>query len=173
MKNKDSKQYALYPQNDQLKLPLELNSLIPENAPVRLLSQVLEEPDYTNLFKTYSTQGRKFRISPVILFKWIVFGYLEHHYSSRSIAQACRRDVHFMWLLEGHEPPSHQLIHDFRKHRLTPDILEDLFYQFIEKLIEADEIELKYWFIDGTKIEANANRYTFTWKNRFLKTKLN
>lgn len=96
MKNKYSKQYALYPQNDQLKLPLELNSLIPENAPVRLLSQVLEEPDYTNLFKTYSTQGRKFRISPVILFKWIVFGYLEHHYSSRSIAQACRRDVHFM-----------------------------------------------------------------------------
>lgn len=169
MQYKYSKQYSQYPKNYQLKLPLELEIFIPENATVRLLSQLLEELDYTNLFKAYSTQGRKFKISPVILFKLIIFAYLENHYSSRSIANACQRDVHFMWLLEGNDPPSHQLINEFRKHRLTTDILEDLFYQLIEKLIESDEIELKNLFIDGTKIEANANRYTFTWKKSILK----
>ena len=74
-----------------------------------------------------------------------------------------------MWLLEGNEPSSHQLINDFRKHRLTTDTLEDLFYQLIEKLIESEEIELKHLFIDGTKLEANANRYTFTWKKSIHK----
>lgn len=74
-----------------------------------------------------------------------------------------------MWLLEGNESPSHQLINDFRKHRLTTDTLEDLFYQLIEKLIESEEIELKHLFIDGTKFEAKANRYTFTWKKSIHK----
>lgn len=169
MQYKHSKQYAQYPKNYQLKLPLELDIFIPKDAVVRLLSQVLEELDYTKLFQAYSTQGRKFKLSPVILFKLIVFGYLENHYSSRSIANACQRDIHFMWLLEGNEPPSHQLINSFRKDRLTTDILEDLFYQLIEKLIESDEIELKNLFIDGTKLEANANRYTFTWKKSIQK----
>lgn len=164
MPTKYNKQYTHYPKNYQLRLPLELDILIPEDANVRLLGQLLEELDYTELFKAYSTRGRKFRISPRILFKVIVFGYLENHYSSRSMTKACQRDIHFMWLLEGNDPPSHQLINDFRKNRLTITILEDLFYQFIEKLIEADEINLQYLFIDGTKIEANANRYTFQWR---------
>ena len=63
MQYKYSKQYSQYPKNYQLKLPLELEIFIPENATVRLLSQLLEELAYPNLFKVYSTQGRKFKIS--------------------------------------------------------------------------------------------------------------
>lgn len=96
MQYKHSKQYAQYPKNYQLKLPLELDVFIHKDAVVRLLSQVLEELDYTKLFQACSTQGRKFKISPVILFQLIVFGYLKNHYSSRSIANACQRDAHFM-----------------------------------------------------------------------------
>ena len=166
---KHSKKYTQHSKNYQLKLPLELDIFIPENATVRLLSQLLEELDYTNLYQAYSTQGRKFKISPVILFKIIVFGYLENHYSSRAIAKACERDTHFMWLLQGHEPPSHQLINSFRKNRLTEEILEDLFYQFIHLLIQAEEIEVANLFIDGTKIEANANRYSFVWEKSISK----
>lgn len=61
------------------------------------------------------------------------------------------------------------MINSFRKDRLTTDILEDLFYQLIEKLIESDEIELKNLFIDGTKLEANVNGCTFTWKKSIHK----
>ncbi len=166
---KHSKKYTQHSKNYQLKLPLELDIFIPENATVRLLSQLLEELDYTSLYQAYSTQGRKFKISPVILFKVIVFGYLENHYSSRAIAKACTRDTHFMWLLQGHEPPSHQLINSFRKNRLSEESLEDLFYQFIGFLIESKEIEVAHLFIDGTKIEANANRYSFVWEKSISK----
>ena len=124
---------------------------------MRLLSQLLEELDYTHLYQAYSTQGREFKISPIIFLKIIVFGYLENRYFSRTIAKACARDTHFMWLLQGHVPPSHQLINSFRSSRLTEEILADLFYQFIHLLIQADEIEVTNILINGTKIEANAN----------------
>ena len=78
--------------------------------------------------------------------------------SSRKIELACKRDINFMWLLEGFKAPDHNTIARFRTGRLEP-ILDDLFYQFIVKLYENNELELKNLFIDGTKIEANANKY--------------
>ena len=166
---KDSKKYTQVPKIYQLKLPLELDTYIPDDAVVRLVSYLLEELNYSKLHQAYSTQGRKSKIPPRILFKIIVLGYLKNLYSSRKIAEACRETLSFMWLLEGYEPPSHQLINSFRKDRLTQDILEDLFYQFIHQLVLAGEIELMNLFIDGTKIEANANRYTFVWKKSISK----
>ena len=79
-------------------------------------------------------------------------------WSSRKIELACKRDVNFMWLLEGFKAPDHNTTARFRTGRLEP-ILDDLFNQFIVKLYENNELELKNLFIDGIKIEANANKY--------------
>jgi transposase len=68
-----------------------------------------------------------------------------------------------MWLLAGNESPSHKTINDFRKHRLG-GVVEKLLYQFVEILHELGEVSFENAFPDGTKIEANANRYTFVWK---------
>ncbi len=84
-------------------------------------------------------------------------------YSSRKIEVACKRDINFMWLLNGKRGPDHSTIARFRKEYL-PDVVKDLFYQMVQYLHDIYEIKFENIFVDGTKIEANANRYTFVWK---------
>ena len=66
----------------------------------------------------------------------------------------------FLWLLNGQEAPDHATIARFRTGRCK-DALEDLFYQFVAKLEKMGEVDHKTVFIDGTKIESAAGRYTF------------
>ena len=157
------KNYSQISENYQLKLPIDLDVLIPEDDSVRLLSLMMEELDYKKLYEAYSPNGRNPAVPPKILFKILIYAYMNDIWSSRKIELACKRDVNFMWLLEGFKAPDHNTIARFRTGRLEP-ILDDLFNQFIIKLYENNELELKNLFIDGTKIEANANKYTFVWK---------
>ena len=152
------KNYSQISENYQLKLPIDLDVLIPEDDSVRLLSLMMEELDYKKLYEAYSQNGRNPAVPPKILFKILIYAYMNDIWSSRKIELACKRDVNFMWLLEGFKAPDHNTIARFRTGRLEP-ILDDLFNQFIVKLYENNELELKNLFIDGTKIEANANKY--------------
>ena len=88
----------------------------------------------------------------------LIYAYMNDIWSSRKIELACKIDINFMWLLQGFKVPNHNTIARFRTGRLEP-ILDDLFNQFIVKLYENNELELKNLFIDGIKIEANANKY--------------
>ena len=137
--------------------------LIPEEDSVRLLSQITEDLDYTDLYAAYSPEGRKPVTEPKILFKIVVYGYMELIYSTRKIEKACRRDINFMWLLKGERVPDHSTISRFRKDRIG-EAVKGLFVQFIEKLCDVGEVKFEDVFLDGTKLEANANRYTFVWK---------
>lgn len=83
-------------------------------------------------------------------------------YSSRKIEQACKTDIRFMWLLQNQSAPDHATIARFQNGNLT-EVTEDLFYQLIMKLHDLGEVKFRNLFVDGTKIEANANRYTFVW----------
>lgn len=145
-------------------LPMNLEIMIPSDDPVRLLNAVLEEMDYRKLTATYSRYGR-IEYSPRLLFKVVLYGCCRGIYSSREIERACRENVNFMYLLEGQKAPDHNTIARFRKEHL-PDAVEDLLYQMVQLLVAHGEIsfEESAVFIDGTKIEANAGRYTFVWK---------
>ena len=147
----------------QLVLPLNMEILIPAHDSVRLLSEIMDQLDYTKLYKAYSRRGRKSAAAPRNLFKILVYGYMNNLYTSRAIEQACRRDINFMWLLEGAAAPDHNTIARFRKQRIAV-AAEDLFYQLVEKLNERKEIDYGNLFVDGTKIEANANKYSFVWR---------
>lgn len=146
----------------QLVLPMDIGEMIPADDSVRLLSAVLERLDYSKLNTTYSRMGRIER-SPKRLFKVLVYGYMNGIYSSRKLEQSCRRDVNFMYLLGREKAPDHATIARFRSERLT-EVLDDLFAQLVVQLAAAGELSLSSVFIDGTKLEANANRYTFVWK---------
>jgi transposase len=98
----------------------------------------------------------------------MLYAYMEGIYSSRKMETAVKRDVNFMWLLSGEAAPDHTTINRFRKERLG-EIMEGLFYQFVKTLHELGEVEFEEGFIDGTKLEANANRYTFVWKKAIEK----
>jgi transposase len=161
------KDYTIHNDSYQLVLPLDFEVLIVADDSVRLLSQVLEELDYRKLMQAYSHRGRT-ATSPRTLFKIIVYAYMNNIYSSRKMEQACKRDINFMWLLGGEKAPDHNTISRFRSKRLI-DVIDDLFYQLVEKLHSLGEISYKNIFIDGTKIEAHANKYTFVWKKATAK----
>lgn len=152
----------------QLVLPIATEFLIPADDSVRLLGQILEELDYSKLYSAYSPHGRNPAVSPKNLFKVMVYGAMEDITESRKLELACRRDVNFMWLLDGQPAPDHNTIARFRTHRLT-GCIQDLFRQLVEKLHALGEIAFENVFIDGTKIEACANKYSFVWKKTTAK----
>jgi transposase len=119
--------------------------------------------DIRELEAAYSKLGRKPAAPPRTLLKIMFYAYMEEQYSSRKQKKACERDINFMWLLGGDAAPSHNALNEFRKYRLE-GIVEKLFYQFVEILHVIGEVSLENMFPDGTKMEANANRYTFVWK---------
>ena len=129
---------------------------------MRLLDAICERMDYEELYAAYSEEGRP-GYSPRILFKVMVYANMRKIYSTRGIEQNCRENIKFMYLLEGQAVPDHNTIGRFRKHRLG-EAMGGLFRQLVELLEQVGEIDLGTVFIDGTKIEAQANRYTFVWK---------
>lgn len=85
----------------QLTFPMDMEITIPENDPVRLLSAQLEELDYRELYRAYSSTGRESETEPRILFEVLVYGYQCGIYSTRKLEEACRKRMDFMWLLQG------------------------------------------------------------------------
>ena len=77
---------------------------------------------------------------------------------------ACKHDIRFMYVLAGSRAPDHNRFWKFIKHSLQDEVAEHLFYQLVNYLKEEGEIDFTNLFVDGTKIEANANRYSFVWK---------
>ncbi|HEX3046882.1 MAG TPA: IS1182 family transposase [Bacillota bacterium] len=158
-----NKDYTQFSGCFQLILPLNYEVLIPKDDSIRLLSQILEGLNYEKLYMAYSSSGRNPVVEPKILFKVLTYAYMNNIYSTRKIEMVCRRDINFMWLLNGKKAPDHSTIARFRKEYLS-DAVEDLFYQMVEYLNQIGEVNYENLFVDGTKIEANANRYTFVWK---------
>ena len=147
----------------QLVLPLSLEGLVPDDDSVRLLSHELEDLDYTLVYQAYSAKGRNPAVDPKTMFKILTYAYSQNIYSSRKIETACHRDINFMWLLAGQKAPDHSTIARFRTGFLL-EACEDLFYQMVRRLAAMGELSKETVFIDGTKLEACANKYTFVWK---------
>ena len=166
--NYQHKNYTEIRRYYQMVLPLNIEMLIPEDDSVRLLSQILEGLNYDKLYMAYSSFGRKPAVEPKILFKILTYAYMNNIYASRKIENCCKRDINFMWLLQGNKAPEHSTISRFRKYYL-PGAAEDLFCQLVKHLKEIEELNFENLFVDGTKIEANANRYTFVWKKAIAK----
>ena len=161
------KNYTSNRGNYQLKLPLNIEYMIPNNDSVRLLSQFVEEMDLTDLYSTYS-RLRENQATPRQMLKIVLYSYMNHNYSSRSMELSCKRDVNFMYLLEGSPAPDHSTFARFRSIHFAP-CSETIMAEMSNFLYEIGEISGDTIFIDGTKIEACANKYTFVWKKAVSK----
>lgn len=160
------KDYTKSQSGYQLKLPLNIESIIPENDSVRLLSQFVEEIDLTDLYSTYERIPEN--PSPRTLLKIVLYAYMNGDFSSRSMETRCRRDINFMFLLEGASVPDHATFARFRSLHFAV-CAKRILAEFSNYLYLLGEISGDAIFIDGTKIEANANKYTFVWKKAVTK----
>ena len=160
---KTQNQCNVVERNGQLVFTLNNELFIPEDAPVRLTNAQLEELDYRKLYQAYSSRGRKSVTDPRVLFKILVYGYQCGIYSTRKLEEACRYRIDFRWLLLDEAVPDHSTISRFRTGRCA-EAVEDLFYQYVNLLERQEETDHKTVFIDGTKIESRAGRYSFCWR---------
>lgn len=152
--------FKRYDQDQLSLLPPSYDDLVPINHPVRIVNTIIDHVDISSLEKGYKGGGTS-SYHPRMLLKIIVYAYLRNLYSSRKIEQALYENIHFMWL-SGQSKPDHNTINDFRSKRLQKH-LKKIFHQVVVLLAEEGVLSLKDIFVDGTKIEANANRYTFVW----------
>lgn len=116
---------------------------VPENDSVRLLDEIIDDLDLGCIYRTYSHLGRKCATSPRTLLKVLIYANMEGIYSSRAIERACKRDINFIWLLNGEKAPDYHEIARFRSCRLN-NCSENLFYQIVNKLSALGEIKFEH-----------------------------
>lgn len=150
-----------YYQHQIMAFPPTLEELVNKSHPVRIVSDMIDKINIQPLLASYHLRGTS-SYHPAMLLKVLVFGYVSNIYSSRKLETACKENVNFMWL-SGMSYPDHNTINRFRSERLKKT-LRQVFEQIVLLLADEGLLSIEDVFTDGTKIEANANKYTFVWK---------
>jgi transposase len=160
-----------YTQGQVILLPTDLGAQIPPRHLVRVVNTAIEKMDLSKLLAQYKGGGTS-SYHPKMLLKVLVYAYTQQVYSSRKIAKALRENIYFMWL-SGNQQPDFRTINRFRSE-VVKDVIEDIFTSVLELLIEEGYVKLENYFLDGTKMEANANKYSWVWgrSTRHYKQKL-
>lgn len=157
-----------YQQNQMRLLPLDLSEMIPENHLVRVVDAVVESIDLAPLRSLYPGGGAPAH-DPGMMLKVVIYAYATGVYSSRKISEATKANVHFMWLT-GCTPLDHMTVNRFRTERLR-GCFEAVFAETVGMLADMGLVTLDAYFLDGTKVEANASRYSFTWRKSVEKNR--
>jgi len=153
--------FKRYDQSQLLAIPPTLEELIPQAHPVRIVNEVINQLNIEPLLKAYHVKGSS-SYHPQLLLKVVVYGYVTNTYSSRKLAAACRESIYFMWL-SSMSCPDHNTINRFRGVR-PKHALRSVFEDVVKLLAEEGLLSIEEVNTDGTKIEANANKYSFVWK---------
>lgn len=159
---------AIKPENQKQNLlfPPSLDELIPKTHVVRVVNDVIDRLDLAGIKESYKGGGNSC-YSPKMMLKILVYAYLNNVYSSRKIEQQICENINYMWLC-GMSRPDFRTINYFRGKRLK-DKFEPIFIQVVELLHGEGFLTLDVQYIDGTKIESAANKYTFVWRKSIEK----
>ncbi|MGE5582676.1 MAG: IS1182 family transposase [Bacillota bacterium] len=155
-------------QPNQLQLPTDIELHIPTKHLVRVVNDVIDKMKIEPLLHHYKGGGTS-SYHPKMMLKVLVYAYTQKLYSSRQIAKALRENIHFMWL-SGNNTPDFRTINRFRSS-IMKELIDEVFKNVLELLVEEGLVKFENYFLDGTKIEANANRYTYVWKKNVQRYK--
>ncbi len=155
----------------QLKLPLVIEKLIDISDPVHTFCEVMEHIDLQKYFAAKESKKGRPKYDPVKLLKVILFAFMENGVCSlRNLEKLCRNDIRYMYLLDDMKAPSHMTFANFINEELTESV-GDIFREINLYIFAEDDVDLQHTYIDGTKLEANANKYTWVWKKSCLKNR--
>jgi transposase len=141
-------------------IPPSWDELIPAEHVVRVVNRAVEQIELEPLLRKYKGGGTS-SYHPRMMLKALVYAYTEKIYSSRRIAKALRENVNFIWLSGGNQP-DFRTINGFRGEKMK-GVIEEVFTSVLELLVEEGYVKLENYFVDGTKVEANANRHKVVW----------
>jgi transposase len=157
-----------YIQSQATLFPQRLDERIPVDAPVRLVNQIIDQLDISQLIAQYKGGGTT-AYHPRMMLKVIIFAYLNNICSCRKIEDAFVDRISFLWL-SGAQTPDHNTINNFRSKTLK-NTVDEIFTQIIMLLVEMGYLSLEVLYVDGTKMESRANRYSFVWRKSVEKNK--
>ena len=162
-----TKLHTKFYNNKRLFLTVNPNEDIAENDPVRVVDAIVEGLDLREFKKLYHEKGRC-PYHPKMMLKIILYAYMNNIYSCRKMERAVQRDIHYIWLA-AQERPDFVTINRFR-NRVKKEI-NNIFTQVVLVLADKGFITLDVEYIDGTKIESKANKYTFVWRKTVEKNR--
>ena len=157
----------------QMKLPVDLERIIKINDAVYSFSEIMDHIDLQKYFveKEHGT-GRP-RYDREKLLKIVLFAFMEYGYCSvRFIQKLCETDIRFLWLLDEENAPSHMTISNFIQKELSASV-DSIFNDINSYIFAKEHVDTDHVYIDGTKIEANSNKYTWVWKKSCIKSRNN
>jgi transposase len=161
MKRKPAKPtFKPYTQAQASLIPPSWDELIPAEHQVRVVDRAVGQIDLEPLLEKYKGGGTS-SYHPRMMLKVLVYAYTQRIYSSRQIAKGLRENVNFMWLSGGNRP-DFRTINAFRGEKMKR-VTEEVFTSVLELLVEEGYVKLENYFVDGSKIEANANRHKVVW----------
>ena len=158
-----------YDQGQLCMFPMSLGEKIPANAPVRIINQIVDDLDISEVFNTYKGGGSS-SYHPRMMLKLVLYAYLNNIYSCRKIEKQALENIHYMWLCNM-QTPDHNTINSFRSKNLK-ETIHGIFTQVVHLLVDMGHLSLDVIYTDGTKMESRANRYTFVWRKTVEKNKL-
>lgn len=153
--------YKKYNTN-QTTLPLELSALLPQDHLVFVIDEFIESLDWSAYPLFEASEGRP-GYHPRLLIKALLFAYSEGIFSGRKMEKMMLENIAMMWLV-SQETISYRTINRFRSSLFCQNLLPELFAEFAAKLKTENMLTMETLFVDGTKIEANANKFSFVWK---------
>lgn len=157
-----------YSQNQLTCFPADLGTLIAESSPARIVSMVVDKLDVSEVVKTYKFGGAS-SYHPKMMLKIVFFAYMNNVFSCRKIERQLKENVNYMWL-SGMQFPDYHTINNFRSLHLK-DTITKLFTQVVLMLCDMGCLSLEESYVDGTKIEARPNKYTFVWKKNIIRNR--
>lgn len=152
--------FRSYDPDQTLLFPQRIDRDIPKDDPVRILKSVIESLDLSGFKKLYPERGRS-PYHPKMMLMVILYSYMNNVYSCRKIEKLLYRDIYYIWL-SGYQKPDFATINRFR-NRVKNEI-GHIFTLLVLILVEKGFVTLEVEYLDGTKIESKANKYTFVWR---------
>jgi transposase len=152
-----------YVMNQPSLLPRSYDEKIPAGHLVRLVNDAIDELDLEILLAQYAGGGTS-SYHPKMMLKVLVYAYCKKIYTSRKIAEALEENIHCMWL-SGEQTPDFRTLNDFRGKRMK-GVIAEVFSAVVEQLVAKGYIKLENYFLDGSKIEADANKHKVVWEKR-------
>ena len=154
-----------------MKLPLEISKIIEITDPVYTFCEVMDHIDLNKHLAVKECRTGRPRYDSKTMLKIVLFAFMENGYvSTRSIEKLCKTDIRFMWLLNEMPAPSHMKIDNFMNEELSGNI-EEIFKEVNGYIFSEEEVDTNHVYIDGTKIAANANKYSWVWKKSSQKNR--
>lgn len=148
----------------QTRIPVQIAEKLDICDPVLVFDGIMEEIAIWKYLRPeeYNPIGRP-GYNRVNKLKTVLFGFMDKGYISlRELEDNCKVNLRYMYLMDG-ETPCYKAFGDFINEELTESI-EDIFKAVIAYIQEKEGVDMQHLYIDGSKYEANANKYTFVWK---------